>query len=108
MNSPVMLTPFISPLTFIFILPMGVLVLNLFVKTDSVVGSLHGYVFDADSLIGPFINEIPQVMVDSFIAILPIIVILIIFQKLSFHLRPRPICARASRARAGAVARCEI
>ena len=68
---------------------LGVLVLNLFVKTDNVQGVLTMHSVDTDSLLGPFIAEIPNVAFDSFIALLPLILLFIIFQKTKFHLTPR-------------------
>ena len=67
---------------------LGVLILNMFVKTDSVSGvlDLHGHA-DTESLFGPFIEAIPEVAFDSFIALLPLCLMLIIFQKWKFHLK---------------------
>jgi len=69
---------------------LGILVLNLFVKTKNVTGVLETHNVDTNSLFGPFIAEIPKVAFESFIALLPIVVMLIIFQKTSFHLPSRP------------------
>ena len=68
---------------------LGVLVLNLFVKTDGVQGTLVQHDFVTNSLLGPFIEEIPSLAWESFIALLPLIVILLIFQKIKFRLDKR-------------------
>jgi hypothetical protein len=43
-----------------------------------------------DSLLGPFFSELPSVALESLIALLPMVAILMIFQKASFHLHKRP------------------
>ena len=65
---------------------LGVLTLNLFVKTDAVIGLLEINNTDAGSLLGPFIADAPKVAFESLIALLPMIIILFIFQKISFSL----------------------
>lgn len=68
---------------------LGVLILNLFVKTDSVAGVVDIHHAEAGSLLGIFFKEIPEVAWESLIAIAPLVVLLFIFQKIKFHLRPR-------------------
>ena len=68
---------------------LGVLFLNLFVNTDNITGTLNIYHADTNSLLGPFFAEIPGVALDSFIALLPLVLMLIIFQKAKFNLKPR-------------------
>ena len=65
---------------------LGVLILNLFVKTDNVVGVLELHHVDGGSLLGPFLAEIPAVAVDSLIALLPLVLLLVVFQKIKFNL----------------------
>ena len=67
----------------------GVLVLNLFVKTDNITGVLELHHTETGSLLGHFLAEIPGVAADSFMAMLPLVLILIIFQKIKFNLKPR-------------------
>jgi hypothetical protein len=69
--------------------PLGVLILNQFVRTEGVTGSLEFRDIVTDSLLAPFIAEIPKVAVESFIALLPIVILLVIFQKINFHLHTR-------------------
>ena len=68
---------------------LGVLILNMFVKTDNITGALTSHHVDSDSLLGPFLAEIPNVAVDSLIALLPLVLMFIIFQKIKFKLTPR-------------------
>ena len=68
---------------------LGVLILNLFVKTDNIAGVLEIHHVDTGSLFGPFLAEVPGVAKESFIALLPLVVLLCVFQKLKFNLRPR-------------------
>ncbi|MDR2714455.1 MAG: DUF1538 domain-containing protein [Coriobacteriales bacterium] len=67
----------------------GVLLLNLFVKTDSMQGALPEHAAATDSLFGPFVAELPRIALESFIALLPMIILLLVFQKISFKLKPR-------------------
>jgi hypothetical protein len=69
--------------------PLGILILNMFVKTDSVVGILDMPEPDTGSLLGPFFANLPHAAADSFLALLPVILLLIIFQVLQFRLRFR-------------------
>ena len=68
---------------------LGVLILNQFVKTDTVIGMLETHYTDAGSILGPFLSEIPEVALDSFIALLPVVLLLVIFQKFNFRLYKR-------------------
>ena len=70
---------------------LGVLILNLFVKTDNITGVLEAHHVDTDSLMGPFFAIIPKIALESFIALLPLVLILIIFQKVSFHLNAKAL-----------------
>ena len=68
---------------------LGVLILNLFVKTDNITGVLEFHHVDTDSVLAPFLAEIPGAAVESLIALLPLVLMLVIFQKIKFNLRPR-------------------
>ena len=68
---------------------LGVLILNMFVKTDSVVGVLELHNIETSSLFGPFLAAIPSVAVESVIALLPLILMFVIFQKVKFRLKPQ-------------------
>ena len=68
---------------------LGVLILNFFVKTDQVTGMLGTHDADTKSIIWPFIAEIPKVALESFIALLPLVLLFILFQKIKFRLKPQ-------------------
>jgi len=68
---------------------LGVLILNLFVKTDNITGTLTPHHIDTGSFFGPFLAEIPKVAFDSFVALLPLVLMYIIFQRVKFKLKPR-------------------
>ena len=68
---------------------LGVLILNMFVKTDNVTGVLEINDAGAGSLMGPFAAEIPKAAFEAFVALLPIVLILVIFQKIKFRLQLR-------------------
>ena len=68
---------------------LGVLVLNLFVKTDNIAGELTIHHADTGSLFGPFLAEVPGVAMESFIALLPLVLLLCIFQRIKFKLSSR-------------------
>ena len=69
---------------------LGVLILNLFVKTDSVIPDVPDHSAEIGSLFGAFVKTIPGVALGSLLALLPLVLILIVFQKVKFRLRPRP------------------
>ena len=68
---------------------LGVLVLNLFVRTDTVTGTLIPHHSESTSILAPFLSELPEVALDSFIALLPLILMFLIFQKVKFRLKGR-------------------
>ena len=67
---------------------LGVLILNLFVKTENVVPNLPERSVAA-GILGPFAEAIPGVMLKSFIALAPIVIMLFIFQRVKFHMPKR-------------------
>ncbi|MDR2733197.1 MAG: DUF1538 domain-containing protein [Spirochaetota bacterium] len=67
--------------------PLGILILNMFIKTDNIVGVLEIHEADTGSLLGPFLAHLPLAAADSFIALLPVFLLLIIFQVVQFRLR---------------------
>ncbi|MCL1846405.1 MAG: DUF1538 domain-containing protein [Coriobacteriia bacterium] len=68
---------------------LGILLLNFFMRTEGITGILDSHVADTDSLLGPLVAEIPVVALESLIALIPMVVILFLFQKLSFKLQKR-------------------
>ncbi|MCL2063859.1 MAG: DUF1538 domain-containing protein [Candidatus Cloacimonetes bacterium] len=64
----------------------GVLLLKFFLKTEEITGSLPAYNFDNTSVFGPFLLEIPIMIRETFLSLMPILVLFLIFQKYKFHL----------------------
>ena len=69
---------------------LGVLALNMFVKTDNVTGHLDAHATSNGSLFAPFAAAVPRVAFESLVALAPIVVLLFIFQRAVFHLHKRP------------------
>ena len=67
----------------------GVLTLNLFVRTDAVEAHMPARSL-ASGFWGPFVEAAPEVALQSLIALLPIVLLLLVFQKLDFRLAHRP------------------
>ncbi|NLP27975.1 MAG: DUF1538 domain-containing protein [Clostridia bacterium] len=65
---------------------ISVMLLNIFSKTSNFDDSLDFSIAQSDSIIGPFIQQFRPVIAESFIAFLPLLVIFLIGQRLSFKL----------------------
>ena len=63
---------------------VGVLALNLFLAAGNTGADSAGSGMMTDSLFGPFLEKFPGIALESVIALLPMIILLFIFQKLSF------------------------
>ncbi|WP_163194678.1 DUF1538 domain-containing protein [Clostridium thermarum] len=68
---------------------MSVLLLNIISKGSGYNDSLQFSTTLSQSIIAPFIEYIPSVAKESFISILPLLVIFLVFQKISFKLEKR-------------------
>ena len=68
---------------------VGVLALNLFIRTDEIVAALDEYGEVSDTLMGPFASGFLSVTLESLIALGPIFIMLIVFQHTTFHLHKR-------------------
>ena len=64
---------------------LGVLILNLFIRTDNANANMPARSI-ASGFLGPFIETIPGVTLQSFIALLPMVLMLLVFQKIDFRL----------------------
>lgn len=65
---------------------ISVMVMNIIAGTDKLSGSLEYKVSESDSIIGPFIDQLPIIAGEILLALLPIIVLFLVFQKLTFKL----------------------
>ena len=69
---------------------VSVMIMSILLKTDKITGSLEYNASQSTSIIAPFISKLPTIAIEISLALLPILVIFLIFQKLSFHLRKKP------------------
>lgn len=70
---------------------ISVMILDIFTKTDKFSAALDSSISGSDSIISPFIRMIPDNLKDSFMAILPLLVILLVLQKVTFKLSKRDL-----------------
>jgi hypothetical protein len=68
---------------------LGVLILNAVIKTDKMTGRLAVGAYTNDSLMAPFLMKLPSVIQESIIALLPMFIIFIVFNLISFKLPKR-------------------
>ncbi len=69
---------------------ISVMIMSIISKTDKITGSLdQGKV--SDTIWGPFVHEFPKITSEIIIALLPILVLFIIFQRISFKLHKREV-----------------
>lgn len=69
---------------------LGILIMNNFVDTDKISGSLGSSQYYSTSVISPFIRIMPKIAGESIIALLPIFIIFVVYQKISFKLHKKP------------------
>ena len=70
---------------------ISVMILGIFSKTDEFSSGLYSETAESTSIIKPFIEAIPAYVKESFMAILPLLVILLVLQKISFKLKKREL-----------------
>jgi len=70
---------------------LSILFLNLFAKTNEFSGVLEIGSSDANSIFNPFFVVIPKFFQESIFAILPLLIILLVLQKISFRLKRREL-----------------
>lgn len=63
---------------------LGVMVMGIFSKITGLSGSIEHSVSKSDSLTEPFISNMPVIIFESFLALLPLVVIFIVFQIKAF------------------------
>lgn len=68
---------------------ISVMLMSILSKTDQVTGNLEGSEVISTSIILPFIEKIPVITFEILLALLPILIIFIIFQKVKFKLSKR-------------------
>lgn len=70
---------------------ISVMIMNIISKTDKITGSLEVEEAASTSIIGPFLHKIPIVSKEIAIALLPIILLFFIFQKISFKMSKKAV-----------------
>lgn len=70
---------------------ISVMILDIFSKTNKFCVALGSSISNSDSIIRSFIEIMPDNLKESFMAILPLLVILLVLQKISFQLRKREL-----------------
>jgi hypothetical protein len=68
---------------------IAVMIMSVFFKTDKVTASLEIDLSQSSSIAAPFLKELPPILSEVFFALLPIAIIFIVFQKISFKLEKR-------------------
>lgn len=70
---------------------IAVMLLDIFSKGNQFVAELDSGILDSNTIMGPFINLAPTYLKESLMAILPLLVILLVLQKISFKLKRREV-----------------
>jgi len=70
---------------------ISVMIMNIISKTDKISGSLEQHEEGHASLFGPFLHEMPIISQEIVMALLPILVIFLVFQKTSFKLTKKAV-----------------
>lgn len=65
---------------------LGVMIMSILSKTDKITGSLENAGTVSSSVISPFIQKIPVVAGEIAVALAPILILFLVFQKISFKL----------------------
>jgi len=68
---------------------VSVMMMSIVSKADKITGSIDNTLIQSDSIIRPFLQQVPGVALEIFVALLPILIILLVFQKKSFKLSKR-------------------
>lgn len=70
---------------------IAVMLMSIISKTDKIAGSLDINTTSSNLIFTPFIEKIPTISKEIFIALFPIVLIFLIFQRLSFNLSKRSV-----------------
>lgn len=68
-----------------------VMIMNIVMKTDEMSGSLPKESANVNSIFGPFLHEFPTIMFEILVALLPILIIFLVFQKVSFKMSKKTV-----------------
>ncbi|MDF2843788.1 MAG: hypothetical protein K0R00_2214 [Herbinix sp.] len=70
---------------------LSVMFLDIFTNTNQFTAALDLNVSNTDSIVGPFINIIPDTIRDGVLAISPLLLILLVLQKIAFRIKKREL-----------------
>lgn len=70
---------------------ISVMILNIFSTTSTFTPDLNSEVLDSSDIILPFVRMIPRYIGESFMAIIPLIFILLVLQRVLFNLKKREL-----------------
>lgn len=70
---------------------MTVMVMNIFSKSDEITGSLETVHLDSTAIISPFLHHLPFLAKEIMIALLPIVITFLIFQKISIKMSRKAV-----------------
>ena len=68
---------------------LGVIIMSIISKADELTGGIDSTKLESTSVIGPFIEKLPTVMFEVLLALLPLLVLFLLFNKFSFKLSKR-------------------
>ncbi|BAE85984.1 hypothetical protein DSY4195 [Desulfitobacterium hafniense Y51] len=68
---------------------IAVMIMSILSKQDEITGSLQESAQASSSLLAPFIDKLPVIAFEIFVALLPIILLFFVFQKVSFKISPK-------------------
>ncbi|HHV99512.1 MAG TPA: DUF1538 domain-containing protein [Clostridiaceae bacterium] len=69
---------------------MAVMVMSIISESDRITGSLEYDLYESTSIFAPFIRNLPTIVSEAFLALLPLLVTFIVFQIISFKLKKKP------------------
>lgn len=70
---------------------ISVMIMNIISKSDKITGSLEEHDEQSFSILGPFLHEFPVIAQEIIIALLPILIIFLLFQKFSFKMSKKEV-----------------
>lgn len=70
---------------------MSVMILGIFSKTNKFISITDVEIISNDSILGPFFNIVPEIFIQSLMAIAPLLAILLVLQKTSFKMSRRDL-----------------
>ncbi|MGV8906166.1 MAG: DUF1538 domain-containing protein [Acetobacterium sp.] len=70
---------------------LAVMIMSILKGTNKITGSLNIETSDSTSIVLPFLNKLPTILSEVTLALLPILIIFIVFQIISFKLKKKPL-----------------